>query len=74
MDDDVGVPPVIATKQKDALKEEPIDNSPSKPTATGPARGTPSSKSSKGKRKLNEEAKPSNTAPPKKVKVENVSH
>ncbi|KAL5140585.1 Transcription initiation factor IIF subunit alpha [Glycine soja] len=66
VDDDVGVPPVIATKQKDALKEEPIDNSPSKPTATGPARGTPSSKSSKGKRKLNEETKPSNTATPKK--------
>ncbi|RZB64133.1 Transcription initiation factor IIF subunit alpha isoform F [Glycine soja] len=71
VEDDVGVPPAIATKQKDALKEEPVDNSPSKPTATGPARGTPSSKSSKGKRKLNEEAKPSNTAPPKKVKVEN---
>ena len=74
MDDDVGVPPVIATKQKDALKEEPIDNSPSKPTATGPARGTPSSKSSKGKIKLNEETKPSNTATPKKVKAENLSH
>ncbi|XP_061340767.1 transcription initiation factor IIF subunit alpha-like [Gastrolobium bilobum] len=72
MDDEVGVPPVVATKQKDALKEEPVDNSPSKPTATGPARGTPSSsKSSKGKRKLNEEAKPSNGATPKKVKTEN---
>ncbi|RDX68433.1 Transcription initiation factor IIF subunit alpha [Mucuna pruriens] len=72
MDDDLGVPPVIAPKQKDALKEEPVDNSPSKPTATGPARGTPS-KSSKGKRKSNEEAKPSNpaSATPKKVKSEN---
>ena len=74
MDDEVSVPPVTATKQKDAPKEEPVDNSPSKPAATGPARGTPStSKSSKGKRKVNEEAKPSNGAMPKKVKAENVS-
>ncbi|KAK7332392.1 hypothetical protein VNO80_29143 [Phaseolus coccineus] len=71
MDDEVGNPPVIATKTKDAPKEEPVDNSPSKPTATGPARGTPSSKSSKGKRKSNEEVKPTNTATPKKVKQEN---
>ncbi|XP_020220384.1 transcription initiation factor IIF subunit alpha [Cajanus cajan] len=73
MDDEVGVPPVTATKQKDALKEEPVDNSPSKPTTTGSARGTPSSasKSSKGKRKSNEDAKPSNGATPKKVKTEN---
>lgn len=74
MDDEVGNPPVIATKQKDAPKEEPVDISPSKPAATGPARGTPSSKSSKGKRKSNEEVKPANTATPKKVKQENVSH
>ncbi|XP_047163284.1 transcription initiation factor IIF subunit alpha-like [Vigna umbellata] len=71
MDDEVGNPPVIATKQKDAPKEEPVDISPSKPAATGPARGTPSSKSSKGKRKSNEEVKPANTATPKKVKQEN---
>ncbi|KAK7359857.1 hypothetical protein VNO77_01822 [Canavalia gladiata] len=72
IDDEVGVPPVVATKQKDVPKEEPVDNSPSKPTATGHARGTPSSsKSSKGKRKVNEEAKPSNGTPPKKVKAEN---
>jgi hypothetical protein len=63
---------VTAAKQK-APKEEPVDNSPSKPTATGPARGTPTSKSSKGKRKTNEEAKPSIGVPPKKVKTENVS-
>ncbi|KAL2341357.1 hypothetical protein Fmac_009297 [Flemingia macrophylla] len=73
MDDEVGVPPMIAPKQKDALKEEPVENSPSKPTATGSARGTPSSasKSSKGKRKSTEEAKPTNGATPKKVKTEN---
>ncbi|KAJ1427151.1 Winged helix-like DNA-binding domain superfamily [Sesbania bispinosa] len=72
MDDEVGAPPVLASKQKDAPKEEPADNSPLKPTATGTARGTSStSKSSKGKRKLNEETKASNGAPPKKVKTEN---
>lgn len=70
IDDDVAVPPVTAAKQKEP-KEEPVDNSPSKPTATGPARGTPTSKSSKGKRKANEEAKPSISVPPKKVKTEN---
>lgn len=72
MDDEGGVPPATATKQKEP-KEEPVDNSPSKPTATGSARGTPTSKSSKGKRKANEETKPSNSVPPKKVKTENVS-
>ncbi|XP_058723728.1 transcription initiation factor IIF subunit alpha-like [Vicia villosa] len=70
MDDEGSVPPATATKQKEP-KEEPVDNSPSKPTATGSARGTPTSKSSKGKRKANEETKPSNNVPPKKVKTEN---
>ncbi|RDX71321.1 Transcription initiation factor IIF subunit alpha, partial [Mucuna pruriens] len=72
MDDEAGVPPVITSKQKDTLKEEPADNSPLKSAATGTARGTSStSKPSKGKRKLNEETKASNGAPPKKVKTEN---
>lgn len=72
MDDEI--PPVVAPKQKDAPKEEPADNSPLKPAPSQPARGTPStSKTSKGKRKLNEETKPS-VAPPKKVKTENVCH
>lgn len=75
MDDEAGVPPVIASKPKDAPKEEPADNSPSKPAVTGTARGTLStSKPSKGKRKLNEETKAANGAPPKKVKIENVRH
>nr|KYP58293.1 Transcription initiation factor IIF subunit alpha [Cajanus cajan] len=69
VDDDAGVPPVIAIKQKDATEEEPADNSPLKAAATGTARGT--SKPSKGKRKLNEETKASNGAPPKRVKTEN---
>lgn len=68
IDDEVGVPPVTAAKKEP--KEEPVDTSPSKPTTTGPARGTPTSKSSKGKRKASEEAKP-NIAPTKKVKTEN---
>ncbi|KAL9318185.1 hypothetical protein ACSQ67_014702 [Phaseolus vulgaris] len=72
VDDEAGVPPVIASKPKDAPKEEPADNSPSKPAVTGTARGTLStSKPSKGKRKLNEETKAANGAPPKKVKIEN---
>ncbi|KAG6768915.1 hypothetical protein POTOM_024527 [Populus tomentosa] len=72
MDDDIS--PVLAPKQKDAVpKEEPADNSPAKPTPPGSAKGTPStSKSAKGKRKLNaDDAKTSNGAPVKKVKIEN---
>ncbi|KAJ4826690.1 Transcription initiation factor IIF subunit alpha [Turnera subulata] len=70
MEDDIS--PVLAPKQKDAVKEEPADNSPSKPIASGAAKGTPSSKSAKGKRKSNgDDAKASNGAPPKKVKTEN---
>ncbi|XP_061966178.1 transcription initiation factor IIF subunit alpha-like isoform X1 [Populus nigra] len=72
MDDDIS--PVLAPKQKDAVpKEEPADNSPAKPTPPGSAKGTPStSKSAKGKRKLNaDDAKTSNGAPVKKVKTEN---
>ncbi|KAF7803826.1 Transcription initiation factor IIF subunit alpha [Senna tora] len=72
MDDEVGIPPLTAPKQKDAPKEEPVDNSPLKPAPSGPARGTPpSSKSSKGKRKANEDTKANNSTPPKKVKTEN---
>ncbi|AES64460.2 transcription initiation factor IIF subunit alpha [Medicago truncatula] len=67
VDDEDGVPAITATKQKEP-KEEPIDSSPSKPTATGPARGTPTSK---GKRKENEEAKSSISVPTKKLKTEN---
>ncbi|KAJ7949507.1 Transcription initiation factor IIF subunit alpha like [Quillaja saponaria] len=71
--DDETFSSVLAPKQKDAPKEEPADNSPLKPAPSGPSRGTPpTSKSAKGKRKLNgEEAKASNGAPPKKVKTEN---
>ena len=75
MDDEAGLPPVIVSKQKGAPKEEPTDNSPSKPAITGTVRGTVStSKPSKGKRKFNEETKSTNGAPPKKVKIENVRH
>lgn len=75
MEDDIS--PVLAPKQKEALKEEPVENNstPSKPVASGSARGTPStSKSAKGKRKINaEESKVTNSAPLKKVKSENVN-
>ncbi|KAA8515586.1 hypothetical protein F0562_018803 [Nyssa sinensis] len=73
MDDEIGLSPVLAPKQKEAPKEEPVDNSPSKAAPSGSARGTPStSKSAKGKRKINgDDAKGSNGAPPKKVKTEN---
>ncbi|PON91348.1 Transcription initiation factor [Trema orientale] len=72
MDDEIGVSPTVAPK-KDGPKEEPADNSPLKSTPPSSAKGTPSnSKSAKGKRKLNgDDAKPSNGAPPKKVKTEN---
>jgi transcription initiation factor TFIIF subunit alpha len=74
MEDEIGLSPVLAPKQKDAPKEEPAETSPVKTAPSGSARGTPStSKSAKSKRKLNgEDAKASNSAPSKKVKTENV--
>ncbi|XP_038712151.1 transcription initiation factor IIF subunit alpha isoform X1 [Tripterygium wilfordii] len=70
--EDEGFSPVQAPKQKDALKEEPTDSSPSKPAPSGSARGTPSSKSAKTKRKSNgDDVKAPNGAPPKKIKTEN---
>ncbi|KAG5561283.1 hypothetical protein RHGRI_004344 [Rhododendron griersonianum] len=65
--------PVLAPKQKDAPKEEPVDNSPLKQASSGSARGTPTTSKSKGKRKTNgDDVKASNIgAPPKKVKTEN---
>lgn len=73
MDDEIGFTPVLP-KEKDAPKEEPVDNSPLKPVSSGSVKGTPSTaKSAKGKRKLNgDDAKASNSVPPKKVKTENV--
>lgn len=74
MEDEVGFSPVLAPKQKEAPKEEPVEESPSKPVPSASAKGTPpTSKSAKGKRKLNgDDAKPSNGAPQKKVKTETV--
>ncbi|KAE7995293.1 hypothetical protein FH972_000110 [Carpinus fangiana] len=73
MEDEIGLSPVLAPKQKDAPKEEPAETSPVKTAPSGSTRGTPStSKSAKSKRKLNgEDAKASNSAPSKKVKTEN---
>ncbi|XP_022868307.1 transcription initiation factor IIF subunit alpha-like isoform X1 [Olea europaea var. sylvestris] len=71
MEDDIS--PVLAPK-KEALKEEPVENnSPLKSAASGSSRGTPpTSKSSKGKRKVSgEESKTTNSTPMKKSKTEN---
>lgn len=75
VEEDIGGTPVVASKQKDTVKEEAAASSPSKPIPSGSSKGTPSStKASKGKRKLNgDDVKPSNV-PPKKVKTETVCH
>ncbi|KAL0553892.1 hypothetical protein IC582_007796 [Cucumis melo] len=70
VDEDTGGTPVLPSKQKDTVKEEAAANSPSKPTPSGSAKGTPSTaKTAKGKRKNGEDVKPS-SAPPKKMKTE----
>ncbi|XP_047317551.1 transcription initiation factor IIF subunit alpha-like [Impatiens glandulifera] len=71
MEDD-SFSPVLAPKQKDTLKEEPTDNSPSKPAKDIKKESSTPSKSSKGKRKtVGEDAKSSASGTPaKKVKVE----
>jgi transcription initiation factor TFIIF subunit alpha len=66
--------PVLAPKQKDQVKDEPVDNSPAKPAPLGHARGTPPASKSKQKRKLGvDDAKTSSGAASKKAKVELVS-
>lgn len=62
--------PVLAPKLKDP-KEEAADSSPVKPVPGGSSRATPSSKSTKGKRKNGDDTKPASGAPQKKVKTEN---
>ncbi|KAG0501447.1 hypothetical protein HPP92_001519 [Vanilla planifolia] len=77
MDDESTMSPVLAPKLKDAPKEEPADNSPLKPS--GSARGTPSSKASKSKKKTGvDDGKSASNTPVKKeikpsVKEEKVS-
>ncbi|ERN19162.1 hypothetical protein AMTR_s00061p00167160 [Amborella trichopoda] len=74
LDDDMGTSSVLAPKQKE-VKEEPVDNSPTKTATSGSNRGTPStSKSTKAKRKSgSDDAKPAASAPSKKPKIENDS-
>lgn len=75
VEDDIS--PVLAPKHKEALKEEPVENSnATKSAAAASAKGTPpTSKTAKGKRKINgEEAKATTGAPLKKVKSETVSN
>lgn len=63
--------PSLVLAPKKEPKEEPSDNSPAKSVSGVVSRGTPASKSTKGKRKSVDETKPSSSAPPKKVKTEN---
>ncbi|CAN6311460.1 unnamed protein product [Urochloa humidicola] len=61
--------PVLAPKQKDQVKDEPVDNSPAKPTPSGHARSTPPASKSKQKRKSGvDDAKTSGGATSKKAK------
>jgi transcription initiation factor TFIIF subunit alpha len=64
--------PVLAPKQKDQPKVEPVDNSPAKSTpSSGHARSTPPASKSKQKRKSSgDDAKTSVSTASKKVKVE----
>ncbi|KAK9706343.1 hypothetical protein RND81_07G117400 [Saponaria officinalis] len=66
-DDDEDRPsPVLAPKLKNP-KEEPTD---AKSAAGGSSRGTPTSKSAKGKRKQGDDTKPASTTASKKMKAE----
>ena len=66
---------MLAPKQTDQPKDEPVDNSPAKPTpSSGHARSTPPASKSKQKRKSGgDDAKASSGAASKKAKVESVS-
>ena len=72
-EDEISASPVLAPKQKDAPKEEPVDNSPLKPISAASARASSASKSAKGKRKVStDDAKAAAAVPSKKAKTENV--
>lgn len=74
MDDDSSSP-VLAPKpkQKDIVREELVDNSPSKGTPSAARNTSSQSKSSKSKRKAGaDDVKGANGTPAKKVKTENV--
>lgn len=64
---------MLAPKQKDQVKDEPVDNSPAKPTQLGHARGTPASKSKQKRKSGVDDAKTSGNTASKKSKVELVS-
>ncbi|KAK1387837.1 Transcription initiation factor IIF subunit alpha [Heracleum sosnowskyi] len=72
-EDEISASPILAPKQKDAPKEEPVDNSPLKLISLAPAHGaSSSSKSAKGKRKVSsDDAKAATVVPSKKAKTEN---
>ncbi|CAA6672362.1 unnamed protein product [Spirodela intermedia] len=72
VEDEVGLSPVLAPKQKDLPKEEPAETTPSKPAPSAATKGTPTSaKPSKSKRKLGgDEVKTPIGGTVKKVKTE----
>jgi transcription initiation factor TFIIF subunit alpha len=66
--------PVLAPKQNDQVKDEPVDNNPAKTAASGHARSIPPASKSKQKRKSSaDDAKTSGSPASKKAKVEPVS-
>eukprot|EP00252_Welwitschia_mirabilis_P014980 TRINITY_DN33069_c0_g1_i1.p1 TRINITY_DN33069_c0_g1~~TRINITY_DN33069_c0_g1_i1.p1 ORF type:complete len:553 (+),score=197.61 TRINITY_DN33069_c0_g1_i1:239-1897(+) len=71
-EDEIGLSPVLAPKQKDVPKEEPVEVIPGKDKASTPATVSPNTvKSSKGKRKAsNEDVKPNAVTSAKKNKTE----
>lgn len=75
MEDETAMSPVLAPKLKDGPKDEPVDNSPLKPTPAGSTRGTPSNSKSKAKKKSgSDEVKTTNSALVKKVMIDNAFH
>ena len=65
---------MLAPKQKDQVKDEPVDNSPVKTTPSGHARSTPAAKSKQKRKTGADDAKTSGGAASKKAKVEWVSN
>lgn len=72
VDDEIGLSPVLAPKQKDIPKEEPIETTPTKEKTSASSNATPTTaKSQKGKRKSgSDDVKSSGAGSTKKLKTE----
>lgn len=72
VDDEIGLSPVLAPKQKDIPKEEPVETTPTKEKTSPSSSATPTTaKSQKGKRKSgSDDVKPSGVGSTKKLKTE----